>query len=183
MCLLKNEKIGSVNGNPKICLDLPSSSGWGTLKTLLYHRNDAVNVQPRRFSFFLIAILFVAFGPKSTKAQAISAGSMGLVISEIMYNPQGTDDFEYIEFYNAGTSSLSLEGYKLVKDEKGDGLNYTFDGEVLQSGEFILVVEDIVQFTQRYMAVDSPYFFEGIRISNIRSYMFSIKFTCCHFIC
>jgi hypothetical protein len=83
-----------------------------------------------------------------------------------MYNPQGTDDFEYIEFYNAGASSLSLVGYKLVKDEKGDGLDYTFGGEVLQSGEFIVVVEDTVQFAQRYMTVDSPYYREGLRIAG-----------------
>jgi hypothetical protein len=125
-----------------------------------------VNVQPGRFTLALFAILLVALGSRSTKAQAISAGSAGLVISELMYNPQGTDDFEYIEFYNAGASSLSLVGYKLVKDEKGDGLDYTFGGEVLQSGEFIVVVEDTVQFAQRYMTVDSPYYREGLRIAG-----------------
>jgi hypothetical protein len=125
-----------------------------------------VNVLLGRFALVPLAILLVALGSGSTKAQAISAGSAGLVISELMYNPQGTDDFEYIEFYNAGASSISLVGFELVRDEKRDGLDYTFGVEVLQPGEFILVTEDTVQFIQRYMTLDSPYYREGLRIAG-----------------
>ena len=123
-------------------------------------------MQPRRYTLLPLVVLLLALGFSLTKAQAISAPSVGLLISELMYNPQGSDDFEYIEFYNAGVSSLNLAGYKLVKDEKGDGLDYTFGEEILQSGEFIVVVEDNVQFAKRYLSVDSPYYYEGLRVAG-----------------
>ncbi|MDL2227834.1 lamin tail domain-containing protein [Bacteroidales bacterium OttesenSCG-928-K03] len=37
-----------------------------------------------------------------------------IIITEILYNPPGTDTLEFIEFYNSGTIPYNLDGYKLT---------------------------------------------------------------------
>ena len=81
-----------------------------------------------------------------------------------MYNPLGADDYEYIEFYNSGSSILDLAGYKLVKDSKGDGLDFTFGSETLQPGEYLVLAEKSEHFTLRYLTSGSPYYREGLRL-------------------
>ena len=49
-----------------------------------------------------------------------------LVLTEIHYNPKGSDDYEYLEFYNAGTETIDLTGFKLVKNAQNDGLAFSF---------------------------------------------------------
>ena len=125
-----------------------------------------MNAYNCRFAWLLSVSFLPSLGPGPTYAQEIPASSAGLVISEIFYNPQGSDDFEFVEFYNAGTSSLNLSGFKLVKDDKGDGLEFEFTAEVLQPGAYILVAEDSVRFTQRYMTAGSPYFNDGLNLAG-----------------
>lgn len=61
-----------------------------------------------------------------------------VVITEIMYNPpeSGTDSLEYIELYNAGTTAVNMEGYKM------DGVTYTFPaGATLAAGAYTVLVK------------------------------------------
>ncbi len=41
-------------------------------------------------------------------------------VTEIMYNPQGGDAFEFIEFQNTGDSELNLSGFSM------DGISFRF---------------------------------------------------------
>ena len=127
-----------------------------------------MNVQTGRFAWFVLASLPTApgLGPGPLAAQAIPSSHAGLVVSEILYNPQGSDDFEFVEFYNAGSTAVDLTGYKLVKDDKGDGLDFTFAAGTLQPGSYVVVTEDQVQFNQRYLGADSSYFFAGISVAG-----------------
>ncbi|MFT5495092.1 MAG: hypothetical protein ACI9TH_000483 [Kiritimatiellia bacterium] len=73
------------------------------------------------------------------------ARSNDLVITEFHYNPTGPDDAEFIELLNVSTGRLDLADCTLA-----DAVTYRFGTIVLEAGERILVVEDLVAFTNRY---------------------------------
>ncbi len=59
-----------------------------------------------------------------------------LVINEIMYNPEGTDDpYEFFEIYNAGTETVDMTGIEVT-----DGVSFTFpESSSIAAGEYIIV--------------------------------------------
>ena len=87
----------------------------------------------------------------------------GLVISEMMYNPQEASesdralgftnsDFEFIELKNIGEDTLSLANVRFTK-----GINYNFiDGEVssLSPGQFLVLARNADAFKLRYGAIE-----------------------------
>jgi hypothetical protein len=93
-------------------------------------------------------------------------GQADLVPTEIMYNPKGSDDYEFVEFYNAGTETLSLSGYSLVKDANGDGLTFSFPSITLAPGAFLAVAEKSSYFRQRYQTASSPYYQAGLSVAG-----------------
>lgn len=75
----------------------------------------------------------------------VNAPAGGVVISEIMYNPPGSDaDLEYLELYNAGDDAVNLQGYSF------SGFNYTFPGFNLGAGEYVIVAADSLFFTATF---------------------------------
>ena len=70
-----------------------------------------------------------------------------LIITEIMYNPAtalGSDtNYEYIEIYNAGTSTVDLNGYTLTSAFES---SFT-SGDQITAGEYILVTIDAASYT------------------------------------
>ena len=89
-----------------------------------------------------------------------------LVLTEIHYNPKGSDDYEYLEFYNAGTETIDLTGFKLVKNAQNDGLAFSFPASTLEAGAFLLLVEDATTFAARYQTSSSAYYQENITVSG-----------------
>ena len=76
-----------------------------------------------------------------------------LVISEIHYNPQGTDvadgdDFEFIELTNATTETIVTGELRFV-----DGISITIPTQTITAGASIVLVQDAVAFAERYPAV------------------------------
>lgn len=72
-----------------------------------------------------------------------------LRIAEIMYNPAGGNDFEFIELKNTGAEPLSLEGVAFVT-----GIAFTFPaGATLPAGRFAVLVYSPAAFAQRYPGV------------------------------
>jgi hypothetical protein len=78
-----------------------------------------------------------------------------LVLTEIMYNPPPTEaglydaqEFEYLEFRNAGTEPLSLAGLQLTR-----GVQFVFPAVTLPAGERVLVVRSVAAFQSRYGAI------------------------------
>lgn len=63
--------------------------------------------------------------------------SQTIVISEIMYNNPGADDYEYVELYNNGSTAVNLQGWQFTK-----GIAYTFPAINLSPGGFLLVAKD-----------------------------------------
>jgi hypothetical protein len=68
-----------------------------------------------------------------------------LRIAEIMYNPVGGDDFEYVELVNIGTTALDLTGARFT-----EGIQFAFGAASLPPGARIVVVKDTVSFASRY---------------------------------
>ncbi|MCX5643409.1 MAG: lamin tail domain-containing protein [Phycisphaerae bacterium] len=62
-----------------------------------------------------------------------------IVINEIMYHHATQDDrFQYVELYNRGTSTVSLNGWAFTS-----GINYTFGpGAIMPPGAFLVVARD-----------------------------------------
>ena len=69
-----------------------------------------------------------------------------LKITEIMVNPSGGSDYEFIELKNTGPSPLDLAGVAFV-----NGITFTFpQGFSLDPGRFAVVVNDTTGFQLRY---------------------------------
>lgn len=84
-----------------------------------------------------------------TTGPALAAGILDdLRITEVMYNPIGGSDYEFIELKNIGTNTLDLSYVSFT-----DGVTFDFnDGSVtnLGAGNFVLVVNNPAAFLVRY---------------------------------
>ncbi|MBN1673756.1 MAG: chitobiase/beta-hexosaminidase C-terminal domain-containing protein [Kiritimatiellae bacterium] len=71
-----------------------------------------------------------------------------LRITEIMYNPLGGGDYEFVEIKNTGSSTRGLSEMRVR------GIDYTFPpGAELAGGAFAVLVRNEAAFTNRYPAV------------------------------
>lgn len=75
----------------------------------------------------------------------------GLRISELIYRPNGGNDYEFIELQNSGTISLNLAGVRFT-----NGVDYTFpSGVTVAPGAFIVVCRNRDAFLTRFPAAGS----------------------------
>ncbi len=87
----------------------------------------------------------------------------GLVISEIMYHPEGNGDLEFIELMNVGPVVLALSPLRFI-----DGIEFDFStGRIdsLAPGERVLLVRNLVAFEAAYgsaLPVTGEYFSGGL---------------------
>ena len=106
-----------------------------------------------QWSHWSAPIQFVASEPDITSYKE------GLVISEIMYNPQGASeseealgftnsDFEFIELKNIGESTLSLANVRFTKGIDFDFVDSSVDS--LSPGQFLLLARNAEAFKMRY---------------------------------
>ncbi|MDD2598787.1 MAG: lamin tail domain-containing protein [Kiritimatiellae bacterium] len=90
------------------------------------------------------------------------ASAENLVITEINYDPAGSDDYEFIELYNCGTNIADLSGVTL-----STAVTFTFPaGSGLEPGAFLLVVEDNIAFEERYCNPASTWYYPGIAVAG-----------------
>ena len=76
---------------------------------------------------------------------AVSLLKGSLSVSEIMYNPIGGDDYEYIELINVGTANINLNRAQIDR-----GVTYQFGNVTLGVGERIVVAKNRAAFQSRY---------------------------------
>jgi hypothetical protein len=77
-----------------------------------------------------------------------------LRITEIMYNPMGGDDYEFIELKNDGDTEVDLSNVSF------EGITFSFpSGTILPAGEFIVLVQNPTAFAKKYpdVAVGGTY--------------------------
>ena len=87
-----------------------------------------------------------------TAPTAPSAIETDLRVTELMFNPLGGSDFEFIEMRNVGTTPLDLTYVSFT-----DGVEFSFaEGAVttLDPGEFVVVVRNLTAFQVRYDVTD-----------------------------
>jgi hypothetical protein len=85
-----------------------------------------------------------------------------LRLTEIMYNPAGGDDYEFIELQNMGHGPLNLANFSL-----DDGVRFTFPPNTppLAPGEYAVLVSNPEMFAARYPNVAVSGVYEG-HLSN-----------------
>jgi hypothetical protein len=72
-----------------------------------------------------------------------------LVISEMMYSPNGGTDFEFIELHNATDHAIELSGLSIA-----GGVAYTFaQGTFVAAGGYAVIAGNPTSFTSRYPGV------------------------------
>ncbi|MBN1674187.1 MAG: lamin tail domain-containing protein [Kiritimatiellae bacterium] len=75
-----------------------------------------------------------------------SAAQRYLRITEIMYNPDAGEDYEFIELQNTASGTLDIGNVSFV-----DGITFTFPaGTKLAAGEYIVVVHNLPAFQALY---------------------------------
>lgn len=84
-----------------------------------------------------------------------------LQITELMYNPPGRDDHEFIELKNNGEDVVELAGLSF------EGIRFTFPADTppLTPGELIVLVRNPEAFAERYPQVSIGGVYEG-QLSN-----------------
>lgn len=103
-------------------------------------------------------------GVTEVKARALSGGAWsaltaatfnapqdlaGLRITEIMYHPLVSEDYEFIELKNTGATTLDLTGVAFTA-----GIAFSFPaGFTLPPGEFAVLAVNLTAFAQRYPGV------------------------------
>jgi hypothetical protein len=84
-----------------------------------------------------------------------------LRVTELMYNPPGGNDYEFIELKNEGETALGLANLSF------EGINFTFPptAPALPPGEFIVLAGNASAFIERYPDVPINGVYDG-RLSN-----------------
>ncbi len=87
--------------------------------------------------------------------------SLNLVISEIHYNPRGSDDLEFLELINRGESAVNLTGLRLA-----EAVDFEFPALELAPGGAVVVVEDEEAFAAEFSTMGAPRFTQGLVIAG-----------------
>ena len=69
----------------------------------------------------------------------------GLRVTELMYNPLGGSDFEFLELQNVGSVPITLNGVTI-----SDAVRFTFPDLTLQPEQNVVVAADTAKFKERY---------------------------------
>jgi hypothetical protein len=85
-----------------------------------------------------------------------------VLITELHYNPAGSDDYEFLEVMNVSSNLVDLSGARLA-----DGVEFLFpDGYYLAPGGFALVVENAAAFDERHRTSSSPWYHAGLSVAG-----------------
>ncbi|MCI5050702.1 MAG: lamin tail domain-containing protein [Candidatus Pacebacteria bacterium] len=85
----------------------------------------------------VILACFVAVSVNAAPADTI-------IITEVQYNPAGSEaEAEWFELFNPTDSEVSLDGWTIEEDA---GPFYTFQSISIESGEYLLIVNDTASF-------------------------------------
>ncbi|MGK0188218.1 MAG: hypothetical protein ACI9R3_004010 [Verrucomicrobiales bacterium] len=91
--------------------------------------------------FDYVMLVDPSLGERSALAQVLQ-------MSEVMYNPQGSSDYEFLELQNVGAQAIELEGIQFPRGQPFDEL--TLSQTMLAPGAFGLLVSNISAFRERY---------------------------------
>ena len=81
----------------------------------------------------------------------LQADDTDILINEIMYDPDGTDDgHEWIEIYNRGATSVDLTGWKFYEDSTNHNLTLHQGSMTIPSGGYAVIADEADTFLGDY---------------------------------
>ncbi len=80
----------------------------------------------------------------------------GLRITEMMFDPPGSNQAEYIELKNIGTTTLTLTGISFTS-----GITYTFPTLTVAGGGYVVITSDLTRFTAQFPGVTATQWSSG----------------------
>jgi len=80
----------------------------------------------------------VTIEPSASSTAVIMAGYNGLLISEFLPNPQGSDEAEWIELFNNSAEALDLSNL-FLDDAEGGSRPFSLSGQIINPSEYLLV--------------------------------------------
>lgn len=85
-----------------------------------------------------------------------------LLLTEIHYDPDGSDDYEFVEVYNTTTNLLNMSGVRL-----GGGVDFLFtNGTYLAPASFGLLAYSTTAFSSRYQNATSLWYRSGLWVAG-----------------
>ena len=93
----------------------------------------------------LIILLLVGVVVRPTLGQTETAKEGDIVLTEIMYAPEGTDsDREYVEVFNTTDRAIDLDGWTMFGEppEVDSPRRDDIEGVVVESGQFVVLCEN-----------------------------------------
>ena len=84
-------------------------------------------------------------GLANSVAAVVTSLLDGLRVTELMYDPLGDGDLEYIELQNVGATALDITGVRL-----SGAVDFTFPAMSLSSGQYVVVARNVEKFSDRY---------------------------------
>src|SRR6266550_862638 len=160
--------LSSANGMIYYTLDGsdPRLSGGGISPQALVWTPGAVTITQ---DFSLLARVRTAGGqwsalaqPRFLLASRRAPTARDLLVTEINYNPVGSDEYEFVELWNASTNLLDLSGVSL-----SNAVRFVFpNGYALAPGNFVMVVENTSSFAARYQSPASPWYSPGLTVAG-----------------
>lgn len=100
--------------------------------------------------------------PRYLIASRCGPTARDLLVTEINYNPAGSDAFEFIELQNVSTNLLDLSGVSL-----SNAVHFVFpSGSALAPGAFVIVVENAESFALRYQTPGSSDYYPGLVVAG-----------------
>jgi hypothetical protein len=126
---------------PEVDLDIATWGQYGTAETF----SQSVDRLKNEYLAVRRTHLFTTHRVPGEIPEAQSAAPR-VVISEIMYNPAGGSDYEFLELYNpSATESVDISSWHV------DGLAFTIPrGTVILPSAYALLVKNDVQFRTNY---------------------------------
>jgi hypothetical protein len=118
-------------------------------------------MQSSQSRFFILLSFFFFISPLWANAAS------QLLISEIQYNPVGTDDkHEYIEVCNAGADSVDMVGYKLYESSSNHALTLRRGSSTLGKDACAVLVTDPATFMLDYPSFSATLFEASFALVN-----------------
>jgi hypothetical protein len=128
-----------------------TSSGSGTGKRFFWQANVPLEPGPNDLVFIAYDYQGNILGSDSVTFNSTVAERPlreSLKVTELMYDPRLGSDYEFIELYNAGTSTLDLAHVQIT-----DGVTFDFGTSPvsnLAAGAYAVIVRDLAAFSALY---------------------------------
>lgn len=146
------------------CTDPRLSGGTAALNAIKGNNNLQVAIQ-KTTTINARILKDGEWSPISDATFLTSTNSSGLILTEIMYNPEKIgdsdgDNYEFIELKNSGSDDINLSQYSFTA-----GIWYTFpNGTKIKPNQFVVLASDAEKFRKKY-----DFYPDGIYQGNLNN--------------